>query len=93
MNFYFQNWDYDIQLNWFKNSEQIGWLRDLSNILEEHSLPGFTNINLHISKQISLYQLKFKLNFSIFNMLSDNTKFNGLIIHDRRMYTSLEVKY
>ena len=92
-NLYFEKWDYNVQVNWFKMGKQVGWFRGMGNGFTQQVLPGFMNLNIHAGKEWALYNLKLKLNFSAVNLLSDPVKFNGLAIHDRRMYVGLEIKY
>ena len=65
---------YSFQLHWFREGEQIGWLR-LSTSAQpadpnqpgfgEIALPSNSNIDLHLSKQFEIAKLKMFVNARI----------------------------
>ena len=80
---------YSLQLHWFKESEQVGWFKSYENDFWEFTLPGHSNIDVHLSKFFTLKFFKIFMNFSARNLLDDDTKIEGLAIRDRRFYFTI----
>jgi outer membrane cobalamin receptor len=93
---------YSFQMLWFKESEQAGWLRrsgsDLTRVTAndfgEVILPGYTNLDAHLSKNFELGRLKLFLNASGRNLLnSEEVVLQGIALRDRRYYITLGAQY
>jgi outer membrane receptor protein involved in Fe transport len=93
---------YSLKVNWFKESEQLGWFRTYINPLQEDppdqfyqevTLPGFSNIDIHLGKEFDLSYLKLNLNFSARNILNDDTVLEGIALRDRRFYIGFGLVY
>jgi hypothetical protein len=84
---------YSLKLHLFKESEQIGWFRDLNGKMVEIDLPGYSNFDIHLNKHFNFYNLKYFVNFSARNVLDEKTELNGIAIRDRRFYISFGLKY
>jgi outer membrane cobalamin receptor len=89
----FEKEDYNFQFNYFNQGERTVWIRDFANQLGELILPSSSNINIYAGKKWSFYDFSLVLNMSAMNILTDESKLNGLIINDRRIYLGVEVKY
>lgn len=89
---------YSFQAYWFTESEQFGWLRRLKSgdqaggqpvfgELAEIALPGFSNLDLHLSKTFQMGKLKLFANATGRNLLNKSDEvLEGLAIRDRRYY-------
>ena len=84
---------FSLKLHLFKESEQIGWFRDLNGKMVEIDLPGYSNFDIHLNKHFNFYNLKYFVNFSARNVLDEKTELNGIAIRDRRFYISFGLKY
>ena len=85
---------YSLQIHWFKEGEQAGWLRQQSGRFVEIILPEFTNIDLHLSKTFQLGRIKLFANISGRNLLNDEEVIlQGLAIRDRRYYVTVGTQY
>jgi outer membrane receptor protein involved in Fe transport len=98
INFNIDHAGYSFQLHWFKESEQTAWLRfsssDRANSFAEITLPGQTNVDLHLSKTFAIWKFKFFVNGSIRNLLNDDDLvLEGLAIRDRRFYLTIGGQY
>lgn len=81
---------YSFQALWFKEGEQIAWLRQLDGTPVQVILPEFTNLDLHFSKTFTLSRFKLFFNISGRNLLnSDEVILEGIAIRDRRYYITL----
>lgn len=80
---------WSIQLLWFHESDQIGWLRTMEGYFSEVLLPSFSNLDLHVNKQLNVWKTRLLLNFSGRNLLKgDQVVLQGLALRDRRLYIS-----
>ncbi len=78
---------WSLQLIWFHESDQIGWLRTLDGYFSEVLLPSFSNMDVHINQQITIWKTKLLLNMSGRNLLpGDQVVLQGLSLRDRRFY-------
>ena len=84
---------YSLQVHGFKESEQVGWIRNMGGTLSEIRLKGYSNIDLHLSKAFEFYNIEFFVNFSARNLLDDDTKIEGLTLRDRRFYFTFGIQY
>lgn len=98
---------YSFQIHWFKEGEQVGWIRQQSSQITQPLLPGeqstlfveiplpaYSNIDLHLSKTFHVSKIKLFMNFSGRNLLDDEETFmQGLAIRDRRFYLTLGAQY
>lgn len=84
---------YSLQVFWFTESEQFGWIRNTNGRLTEIILPEYSNLDIHFNKFIELYDFKIFFNFSARNILDDDFKLNGLAIRDRRFYVTFGIQY
>jgi outer membrane receptor for ferrienterochelin and colicin len=93
VNLMFNHGGYSIQVHWFKESDQVGWVRDLNGVFSEIQLDGYSNVDVHISKRFEWKKLTFFTNFSGRNLLDDDTKLEGIAIRDRRLYFTFGLQY
>ena len=85
---------YSFQLHWFKEGEQVGWLRQRDGQFAAVALPEFSNIDLHLSKRFTLWKMKLFANVSGRNLLNDEAVLlQGLAIRDRRYYMTVGMQY
>jgi hypothetical protein len=93
---------YSFQLHWFNEGEQEGNVRrqgaDLTQITRNDFdailLPGYSNLDLHLSKTFEIGKLKLFCNASGRNLLnSDSIVLQGLALRDRRYYVTLGAQY
>ena len=93
---------YSFQALWFKEGEQSGWLRrsgsDLTRVTPgdfgEVILPGYTNLDAHLSKTFEFGHLKVFLNASGRNLLNgEEVVLQGIALRDRRYYLTLGAQY
>jgi len=84
---------YSASILWYNESEQIGWVRKKNGQLAEIELPSNKNVDLHVSKSLEFYGFKVFGNFSIRNLLTDNSTLEGLAWRDRRMYLTFGAQY
>lgn len=95
-NLYIDHAGYSFQLHWFKESEQVGFIRDSGdddNTFKGLILPGFQNIDIHFSKIFEIWKLRLFGNFTVRNLLNDDTQLEGIAIRDRRIYLTFGVEY
>jgi outer membrane cobalamin receptor len=84
---------YSLKFNWFKEGEQVGWVRFQDGTYGAIPLASFSNFDLHLSKKFDLDYVKINITFSGRNLLSDNTILEGIAIRDRRIYVGMGVEY
>jgi hypothetical protein len=84
---------YALQVHLFKESEQVGWVRQYSGGFSEAVLPGYSNMDIHFSKLFELFRFKFNANASIRNIFDTDILFSGLTFRDRRYYLTFELQY
>ncbi|MGH7597909.1 MAG: TonB-dependent receptor [bacterium] len=101
-NFIVDHAGYSFQLHWFNEGEQEGNVRrqgaDLTQITRNDFdailLPGYSNLDLHLSKTFEIGKLKLFCNASGRNLLnSDDVVLQGLALRDRRYYVTLGAQY
>lgn len=93
VNFIVDHAGYSFQLHWFKEGEQIGWIRQYSGRFVQVILPEYANIDLHLSKTFELGRLKLFGNLSARNLLSDEFQIEGISLRDRRYYVTIGAQY
>jgi outer membrane receptor protein involved in Fe transport len=102
LNFIVDHAGYSFQLHWFKEGEQEGEVRrqgaDLTRVTREDFdlivLPGYANLDLHLSKTFEIGRLKLFCNASGRNLLnSPGVELQGLALRDRRYYVTLGAQY
>jgi len=78
----------------FRESEQVGWSRLDVNDFAEITLPGRTDLDLHLSKSIPLSRFELLTSVSARNLLAgDDDELSGLALRDRRFYLTLGLQY
>ncbi len=92
-NIFFDHAGYAFKFYFFRESPQSGWIRDANGVFWETQLKGFSNIDIHLSKQYEYQKFKFIFNLSGRNILNDDTTLEGIAIRDRRIYLSFGVQY
>jgi len=101
-NFIVDHAGYSFQLHWFKEGEQVGWLRrpnaDLTQVTAndfgEVALPSYANLDAHLSKSFELGRLKLFLNASGRNLLNrEDVVLQGIALRDRRYYLTVGAQY
>ncbi len=81
---------FSIQIHWFYENEQVGWIRSFDGGFAQVSLEPFSNVDLHISRAFRIGTGKIFINLSGRNLLqSDETVLQGLAIRDRRAYLTV----
>lgn len=93
VNLQFDHEGYSLQLFWFTEGEQLGWIRNTDGRLTEIILPEFNNLDIHVNKFFEVYDFKLFLNFSARNIFDDDFQLNGLTIRDRRFYFTFGAQY
>lgn len=84
---------YSFMLHWFHEGEQTGWIRELSGNFTEVVLPKYMNMDVHLSKTFQIGKLSLFGNFSVRNLLNDDTVLQGLALRDRRYYLTFGFQY
>lgn len=92
-NLYINHAGYSFRLHSFRESEQTGWVRDRLGYFYNISLPGYSNMDIHLSKTFELRVIKLFLNLSARNLLDNDTILEGIALRDRRYYISFGVEY
>ncbi len=100
MNLNIDHSGYSFQVHWFKESEQVAWLRRsgsdpnlISDAFAESTLPATTNVDVHLGKTFAIGKFKLFLNASGRNLLNDDVVLEGLAIRDRRFYLTMGAQY
>jgi outer membrane receptor protein involved in Fe transport len=93
LNIIADRWGFFFRFHGFVESAQKGWFRGIDNLLTEVQLPGYKNIDLILGKTIEFYRLKFVANFTVRNLLDDETQVFGISIRDRRYYVLFGVEF
>ncbi len=93
VNLMFDHAGYSVQIHWFKEGDQAGWVRDLKGVFTEIHLDGYSNIDVHFGKRFEWKKLTFFGNFSGRNILDDDTMLEGIAIRDRRLYFTFGIQY
>jgi outer membrane cobalamin receptor len=85
---------YSMQLSFFKESAQAGWLRQSdSPFFAQVELPAQSNMDVHLSKTVNFRAMEFLVNFSGRNILKNNEKgLVGLTTRDRRFYITFSAQ-
>lgn len=84
---------YSLLFHWFSESEQIGWIQQLSDqFATEVVLPGFSNVDLHLSKTFDRTYYKIFTSFSARNILNSEIELLGFALRDRRYYLTIGVQ-
>ena len=84
---------YALQLLWFKEGEQVGWVRQLTGFFAPITLPEQINLDVHASKTFTLGRLKLFANLSARNLLNGDLRLEGLALRDRRFYLTAGAQY
>jgi len=84
---------YAFQVYWFHEGEQVAWIHQPGTMSLEVILPGYANVDLHLSKTVSVGKLKLFGNISLRNLLNDEFELQGLALRDRRYYLTAGVQY
>ncbi len=84
---------FTLQLHWFHESEQTGWVRSLDGTSYETILPGYSDMDAHLSKRFALAKMKFFINISARNLLDNKVLLSGLALRDRRYYLTFGAQY
>jgi len=85
--------NYHFQFHWFKEGAQVGVIRTSSGNFVEKSIPGYTNIDLHLNKAYNLKYVKLFANFSARNLLDTELDIEGIALRDRRFYLTFGIQY
>jgi len=84
---------FGLDLLWFSESEQAAWIRGGQGEFWDIGLPGYSNIDLHVSKSMRIRRFTVFFNVSGRNLLDDDTELEGIAIRDRRFYLTLGAQY
>lgn len=85
---------YSVQVHGFHEGDQIGIIRRYSGDFDsEVTLPGYSNMDVHVSKTLEWDKLKLFANFSVRNLLDNDEVLEGLAIRDRRFYLTFGAQY
>jgi len=93
LNFVIDHAGYSLQIFAFRESEQVGLIRNYGGGFSSVDLPGFTNMDIHLSKMFELRKLKLIFNISLRNILHDEFELEGLALRDRRYYITVGAQY
>lgn len=93
LNFVIDHAGYSLQLFAFRESEQVALIRNYGGGFSSVELPGFTNMDIHLSKTFEIRKLKFIFNLSLRNILYDEFELEGLALRDRRYYITFGAQY
>lgn len=90
----FDHAGYSLQIFAFTESGQVALLRQPNHVFAQAELPDYTNLDVHLSKTLSVGQLELFVNFSGRNLLDDEiVDLEGLAIRDRRFYLTFGAQY
>lgn len=84
---------YSSYLTVFREGDQVGWIKNDEDELDEIILPSFSNIDLHLSKTVIWNNFNMNINLSGINLLTDDLVIQGLALRDRRFYLSVGIEY
>ena len=84
---------YSLQVHWFKEGEQTGWVLNEDDRFEESILPDYSNLDVHLSKTFAFGRFKLFANASGRNLLDDDFTLQGLALRDRRFYLTIGAQY
>ena len=94
MNIIVDHAGFGFQLNWFKQGNEIAWVRQLSGEFADVALAGYTDIDIHLSKTFTIFNfLKLFTNLSVRNLLDNDIILEKLTLRDRRFYITLGAQY
>jgi outer membrane receptor protein involved in Fe transport len=106
MNFTIDHAGYSFQIYWFKEGEQVAWVRRFQSVQDlpespnftenfaQVVLPDYTNLDVHLSKTFEIGNFEIFLNVSGRNLLNDDdVELQGLSIRDRRFYVTFGAQY
>ncbi len=92
-NFSINHVGYSLLIHWFSESEQVGWIRESSNQIDtEVELPGFSNMDLHLSKTFDRKYYKVFTSLSARNILNREIDLLGFALRDKRYYLTIGVQ-
>lgn len=77
----------------FNEGDQVGWIRDESDLLTEITLPSYSNLDFHLSKRFGWKNFNLVSNISILNLIENDLNIDGLALRDRRFYLSIGLEY
>lgn len=75
---------YRIQVFWFYEGNQYGWVRTTAGLYESVEIPAFSNVDFYAGKTFELGRLRLNLNLTLRNLRSDPYTLEGLSLRDRR---------
>ncbi|MBR9977163.1 MAG: TonB-dependent receptor plug domain-containing protein [Bacteroidetes bacterium] len=85
---------YSLHVLHFRESEQIGLLRQTDGRYAEVALPAFSNLDLHAGTVFDIGDVRMFLNVSLRNILNeDDVLLSGLALRDRRYYITAGIQY
>jgi len=93
VNFSIDHAGYSFRAHGFYEGDQKAWIRNTQNELWEVTLPGYSNLDLHLNKTIEIKYLKLFLNISARNIFDSKTMLEGIAIRDRRYYITFGIQY
>ena len=93
INFLIDHAGFSFRAHGFYENEQTAWIRNTQNQLWEVTLPGYSNLDIHLNKTVELKRLKIFLNISARNLFDSKTVLEGIAIRDRRYYVTFGVQY
>ncbi len=77
----------------FKEGDQIGWIKDESDLLTEITLPSYSNVDFHLTKRFGWRNFNLVSNISTLNLVGNDLNIVGLALRDRRSYLSIGLEY
>ncbi len=81
------------QAHLYHEGDQLGTIRSGADEMTEVTLPGYSDLDLHVGKTLSAFGCKTLLRASLFNALNQETRLLGLAMRDRRYYVTVAVQY
>ncbi len=86
---------YTLEIYGYREGDQIGLIRPYAGTTRrsEVTLPGYSDVDVHLSKQMEWQKVKFFANLSLRNLLDDSTILQGFALRDRRYYVTFGTQY
>jgi outer membrane cobalamin receptor len=93
VDFKFDHAGFSLQAHLYHEGEQLGTIRSGATETTEITLPGYSDLDLHLGKSMAWLGCKGLLRASLFNALNQETQLLGLTMRDRRYYLTVAVQY
>jgi outer membrane receptor protein involved in Fe transport len=84
---------FSLQTHLYQESEQLGLIRQGLGKIIEVSLPGYSDLDIHVGKTVPVSHFTVLLRAAIFNVLNKQTQLLGLALRDRRYMVTAALQY